>query len=391
MTGYSHIVIGAGAIGSATAYRLAAQGARKVLVVEQFDLINTLNSSGDHSRIIRRAYHDDAYVNLTSAMFSAWEEIEHLSGLTIYTRTGGLDMAPAEGRGAAELEAFKQPLRNAGVPFDELSAEDIRAEYPQWTISDDTVGFFQQDAGIVDIRRSVSAHTSLALSAGVEFLARTRVEGITVRDDSVTVRTAQGDFDADHLLVAAGSWTEELQPDLLDFPLVLSQEQVSYIAAPHLRDFLADRFPVWSYHGSELYYGFPVYGEAAIKLARDMRGHFIESKDRVFEGDEKEADVLRAFLSQHLPRAVGPTLVNRTCVYDMAPDREFILDTLPGRPHVAVFNGAGHAGKFAALIGKILADLLTDGTTKHDIGAFSLQRPALTDPGFQSVFRHGAS
>lgn len=144
MTGYSHIVIGAGAIGSAAAYRLSAQGARKVLVVEQFDLINTLNSSGDHSRIIRRAYHHDAYVNLTSAMFSAWEEIEHLSGLTVYTRTGGLDMAPAEGRGAAELEAFKQPLRNAGIPFDELSAEDIRAEYPQWVISDDTVGFFSK-------------------------------------------------------------------------------------------------------------------------------------------------------------------------------------------------------------------------------------------------------
>lgn len=388
MQGYSHIVIGAGAIGSATAYRLAARGAARVLVVEQYDLVNSLNSSGDHSRIIRHAYHREEYTRLTPAMFAAWQEVEQESGLPVYLRTGGLDLAVAGTPGEAELEGYKRPLRRAGIPYEELTAAQIRERYPQWAIGDDVVGFHQEDAGILDIRRSVSAHTSLALARGVEFLPRTKVVGLQVRPDSVTVRTTAGDFAADNLVVAAASWTGELLPDLgLDLPLVLSQEQVSYFAGRRLAEFTPERFPVWIHHGEQTFYGFPVYGDAGVKLARDMRGRFVRSEERVFEGDEVEAEVLRAFLRRHLPGAAGPTLVNRTCLYDMAPDREFVLDTLPGHPHVAVFNGAGHAGKFAALIGAILAELLTDGATAHDISAFALTRPALTDPGFEPVFR----
>ena len=70
-----------------------------------------------------------------------------------------------------------------------------------------------------------------------------------------------------------------------------------------------------------------------------------------------------------------------------AHDRDFVLDVLPGHPHVAVFNGAGHAGKFASLVGRILAELLTTGTSSHPIDAFRLSRPAITDPDFEPVFR----
>jgi glycine/D-amino acid oxidase-like deaminating enzyme len=67
------------------------------------------------------------------------------------------------------------------------------------------------------------------------------------------------------------------------------------------------------------------------------------------------------------------------CVYEMTPDRDFVLDTLPEHPHVAVFTGAGHAAKFASLIGQILADLTTRGETAHPIAPFALGRAALTD------------
>ena len=98
--GYSHIVIGAGAIGSAAAYWLSETGAERVLVLEQFDLGHSLGSSGDHSRIIRRAYHRDDYTRLTDAMFDAWAHVEERSGLKIYTKTGGIDLAAAESSGS---------------------------------------------------------------------------------------------------------------------------------------------------------------------------------------------------------------------------------------------------------------------------------------------------
>lgn len=388
--GYSHIVIGAGAIGSAAAYWLAQAGAERVLVLEQFELGHALGSSGDHSRIIRRAYHRDDYTKLTDAMFAAWAHVEERSGLKVYTQTGGIDLAVADSSGAAEIDDYRRAMDAVGIRYDELTIDDIRGQYPQWNVSDDTIGIHQADAGILDIRRSVSAHVSLAKAAGVEFRSGVVVTGVRVDADGVTVSTSDASFDGGHLVVAAGSWLGDLMPDLgLSFALTLSQEQVGYFSSQHLSDFTPDRFPIWIHHSDEVHYGFPVYGEAAIKLARDMRGHFISSSERSFVPDDDEAERLRAFLRAHLPSADGPLLLSKTCVYDMPADRDFVLDTVPGHPHVAVFNGAGHAGKFASLVGRILADLLTVGRTEHDISSFSLTRPAIVDPDFVPLFRLG--
>lgn len=388
--GYSHIVIGAGAIGSAAAYWLSRAGAERVVVLEQFDLINSLGSSGDHSRLIRRAYHRDDYTKLTSAMFDAWAHVEERSGLPIYLRTGGIDLAASGSAGAAEIDEYKAAMDAASIEYENLTADEIRERYPQWRIPDDTLGVYQADGGILDIRKSVSAHTSLAIANGVEFRPHTRAVSINVHDDGVAVTTIDGEIHADNLVVAAASWLGDLMPDLgLNFRLTLSQEQVGYFSAPQLTDFTPDRFPIWIHHGSEIHYGFPVYGEAAVKIARDMRGHFITSDERVFQGDSEEPRLLQDFLAKYLPGAAGPLLLSKTCVYDMPADRDFVLDTVPGHPHVAVFNGAGHAGKFASLVGKILADLTTHGDTAHDITPFSLTRPAIVDPEFVPAFRLG--
>ncbi|UUT36232.1 N-methyl-L-tryptophan oxidase [Microbacterium elymi] len=388
-SGYSHIVIGAGAIGSATAYALADAGADRVLVIEQFDLIHGFGSSGDHSRIIRHAYQSTDYTGLTPAMFRAWETIENRSGCKLYTRTGGLDLAQTGTPGEDVLYSYKAALDARSHPYENLTVDEIRARYPQWRLDDDVVGIFQQDGGLLDIRRAVSTMTSLALSAGVTFLPRTTVTGIDVRDRGVSVSTSAGAFDADNLVVAVGSWIQDLTADLgLDLPITLSQEQVTYVATPQLNAFRPEDFPVWLYHGEAYgdFYGFPVYGEAAIKIGRDMRAHFIERDQRRFDPDAEEAAYLVEFLRRHLPDGVGPVLMSRTCVYDLTPDRDFILDTLPGSPHVAVFVGAGHAGKFAALVGSILADLVTAGATEHEISPFQITRAALTDRGFHPVW-----
>jgi sarcosine oxidase len=71
----------------------------------------------------------------------------------------------------------------------------------------------------------------------------------------------------------------------------------------------------------------------------------------------------------------------------MPPDRDFLVDRLPGEERVLVCVGAGHAAKFAGLLGRILADIAHRGETTYPIEAFRADRPAITDPDFPPHFR----
>jgi sarcosine oxidase len=67
------------------------------------------------------------------------------------------------------------------------------------------------------------------------------------------------------------------------------------------------------------------------------------------------------------------------CQYTLTPDRDFVLDRVPGHPAVVVGLGAAHGFKFAPTLGRLLADLAT-GERDTVSPTFALDRPALTDP-----------
>jgi sarcosine oxidase len=72
-------------------------------------------------------------------------------------------------------------------------------------------------------------------------------------------------------------------------------------------------------------------------------------------------------------------LYTKTCLYTLTPDRDFVLDRLPEAPGVLVALGAAHAFKYASLLGRILAELVVNGTTPSagEIAGFRIDRPIL--------------
>jgi sarcosine oxidase len=129
-----------------------------------------------------------------------------------------------------------------------------------------------------------------------------------------------------------------------------------------------------------------VHGEVATKLGQHMGGHEVTADTRTYEADPLRRKRQEAFLAEHLPGFGGPEVYTKTCLYTIPPDQHFVLDTVPGEPRVSVAVGAGHAFKFASLIGRILAELATTGTTRHPIDTFTLDRRALTDPTWGRAF-----
>ena len=127
------------------------------------------------------------------------------------------------------------------------------------------------------------------------------------------------------------------------------------------------------------FYGFPVFGEeGSVKITQDAGGKPVDPDTRGFEEDPDITARVSAFVERYLPGAFGPVTRLKTCLYALTPDRDFIVDTLPEHPNVCVAVGGGHGFKFAAVIGRILADLALTGATPSDVGAFKIDRSILT-------------
>ena len=79
-----------------------------------------------------------------------------------------------------------------------------------------------------------------------------------------------------------------------------------------------------------------------------------------------------------LPTLPGRFLTAVTCMYTTTPDEHFVIAPHPEHPQVTVACGfSGHGFKFVQVVGEVLADLATTGSTRHPIGLFDPRRPAL--------------
>lgn len=385
---FEYVIVGCGGVGSAAAYWLAREDGGDVLALEQYHLGHERGGSEDHSRIIRLSYHAPVYTALTPHTYAAWAEVEEESGTRLVIKAGGLDLEPADGE-PQYVNQYASAMRAAGIPYEELSADEVMDRFPQFRLGEDVRAVYQEDAGIVDAARANAAHVVLARARGATILENTPVRGVSTSGEGVAVATNKGTFSARRLVVAAGAWTNQVLRHVgAEIPITCTQEQVTYFRTADLEEFSPGRFPVWIWHGGpeSSFYGLPVYGEPATKAGQDVGGDVVTVDTRTFEPNERVRTNLRSFLERYIPGSVGPELYTKTCLYDMPPDREFVLGTLPGLPQVSVFNGAGHGFKFASLVGKILSQLAVRGETEYGIGAFRPDRPALTDPTYEPVF-----
>jgi len=387
-TAYEYAVIGCGGIGSAAAYWLAREAGEEVLALEQFHLGHDKGGSEDHSRIIRLSYHAPEYTALTPHTYEAWEEVEEESGARLVIKSGGLDLEPVDDE-PKYINQYSGAMRAAGIPHEELSAREVMDRFPQFRLDDGVRAVYQADAGIVDAGRANATHIALARARCATVLDNSPVRSVRSVGDGVEIATDGGTFSARRLVVAAGAWTNRVLRHVgIEIPITCTQEQVTYFRAPALEEFSPERFPVWIWHGGpdSSFYGVPVYGEPATKAGQDVGGDVVTVDTRTFEPNERVRENLRGFLERYIPGSVGPELYTKTCLYDMPPDREFVLGRLPDAPQISVFNGASHGFKFASLVGKILSELAVHGKTQYPIEAFRVDRPALTDPAYEPVF-----
>jgi sarcosine oxidase len=374
-------IVGLGGIGSAAAYFAARRGLR-VLGLERFDLGgHRRGASHDHSRIIRRSYHTEYYVQLTAAAYAAWREVEMTSGQRCIWTTGGVDLFPPDA--AISVSTYVDAMTAAGVPFEVLDAAAVRRRWPVMTVDDGVTALYQADAGIVSPDRAVPLLQKLASARGADLRGRACVSGVEPLEGAVLVRLEHNErpIRARTVVLAADAWTNDvLAPLGRALPLTVLQEQITYYEVADPGPFAVGAFPLWIWMDDPSFYGFPVFGRDGLKLAQDCGGRTVEAASRSFDADPAILARTTDFGRRVLGARLGPPLHTATCLYTLTPDRDFVLDQIPGCPNVLVALGAAHGFKFVPWFGRTLAALVAGEPPDDDLSPFAFDRPALREP-----------
>jgi sarcosine oxidase len=372
---YDAIVVGLGAMGSATLFHLARRGLR-VLGLEQFSEAHQLGSSHGDSRIIRETYFEHPlYVPLVQRAHELWRELEATSGASLMKITSGLMIGPSDGMVVA---GTLRSAREHHLPHEVLTPAQVRERFPAFRLASNLVAVLDPRAGYLDPEACNKAHLDAARAAGAETRFDEPVLEWNPDGEGVRIRTGAGTYTAHRLVLAAGAWNTGLARDL-QLPLTVERQTVFWLepsGSPYTYE--AERFPIYAYEykAGHICYGFP-------RLSRGVKASVMHSGDTARDPDsvertvnDDEAKPLRAALRPVLPElAEAPVRDCGVCLFTNTPDHDFIIDFHPLLPQVLISSPcSGHGFKFASAIGELQADLLTTGRSRFDLSPFRIGR-----------------
>lgn len=365
-------VVGLGAMGSAIAHQLAERNAT-VVGFDAHEPPHTLGSSHGHGRIIREAFFEGgAYVPLVRRAYELWAALEARAGTPLFHPSGGLFFGPEEGQLVAGI---LEAARRFDVAHEQLTPSEAAQRFPALRVPEHHVAVHEPRAGVLDPEASVRAQLEAARAAGALLHTHTAVTGWRAHDAGVTVTTAGDEIEADALVLAAGPWLASLVADLA-LPLIVERYVQAHFAPPG--DGAAHRagaMPVFGveHEPDKLFYGLPDTGHG-VKVGLHQGGPTVtpDEVDREVSGTDLEP---LAALTAHFVPGIGAPTDASVCLYTSTPDRQFLVDRHPEHEDVFLVSPcSGHGFKFAPAIGEAVAELVLEGTSRQDLGAFGVGR-----------------
>jgi len=371
------IVVGLGGMGSAAAHQLAARGVR-VLGLERFGPAHDRGASHGGSRVTRQSYFESPdYVPLLLRAYELYDALARDSGADVITLTGGVMVGRPE---SLTVSGSRLSAERWGLEHEMLDAAALRKRFPTLSPRPDEVALYEAKAGFVRPEATVSAQLKLAEQAGAELhFHEPMTSWAPAAGGGVRVETGSGSYPAGQLVITPGPWAPQLLADL-GVPFTI-ERQVQYWFQPvgGVAPFTPERHPIYIWEeadGSQIY-GFPAIDgpDGGAKVAFFRRGVVTTPETIDREVHDEEIAAMAARTRRNLPDLPGTFLRAKTCLYSNTPDEHFVIARHPAHEAVTVACGfSGHGFKFVPVVGEIIADLATKGTTDHPIGLFDPRR-----------------
>ena len=374
------IVVGLGAMGSASCFQLAARGV-SVIGVDQYEPPHPYGSTHGETRVTRVAMGEGPeYVPLVRRAHELWRELEREADVQLLTQPGGVVLAHPD---SVFLNKTRASARQYQIPHEDLSNAEVVRRLPMFAVDEQTVAYYEPDAGYVRPEVAVHAQLELARRHGARLRLGERVERWTASASGVSVGTDVGRYKAEQLVLCAGPWTPQLFPEGRDtfavyrqllywFPIREGYEQLRDMPI-FIWDLAGQQHGFVHLHG---FYGLPAIDGpgGGVKVATESYEQTTVPDSQQHPATRAEIDAMyERYIAPHLPWLGTPPLRTISCLYTNTVGSRFVIDRHPEHDAVLIVSAcSGHGFKHSAAIGEAVAQLVSEGTSDIDLGPFDL-------------------
>ncbi|TFU27124.1 NAD(P)/FAD-dependent oxidoreductase [Thermus tengchongensis] len=353
------VVVGAGIVGAASAFRLAEAGLR-VLVLEK-EATFAQGSTGRSAAGVRVQFSEPWNILLSYHSILEYQRIPEAG----YRPIGYLFLVPEALREVQEEALATQ--RALGVPVEKLTLEAAQALVPFREEGLAYATFGPMD-GIIDPHGATAHYLREARRFGAEVRFSEPLLGAQRKGSVWWVATPKGRYEAPFLLLCTGAWTGAVGRGLgLEIPIHPVRRMV-YATAPVP---FPHAFPLTI----DLTTGFYLRSEGPrVLLGRSNPAEppgFAEGMDWEWLGPTLEAGLFR------FPFLEGLALDRKASwwgYYEVTPDHNPILGFVEEGLLVAA-GFSGHGVQQAAMVGRLMAEEVVHGKARSlDITPFRLDR-----------------
>lgn len=354
------VIIGGGIVGSSIAYHLTSAGCRDVVVLER-ETHQGKGSTGKSMGGVRAQFSTPVNIRMSLYSIPFYAQFDEALGYPAgYRGQGYLFVATKEAHMKYLRANFERQVALGLKTARLVTADEIRSMFPLLRGDDIVGGSFCSTDGFVDPNSAMVGFMNRAKEQGAQLMRETEVTGIKLHHDGVTaVETTRGTIATNTVVNAAGAWAAQVAKLAgIDLPVEPLRRMLvptePFDPFPHTAPMIIDMTNGFHFRPESL--GF--------LLAWNDPGETPGFKTN-FEPGFIEKVLTRA--ADRVPcfenLAVNPKRA-WAGLYEMTPDHHPILGAAPELNGFYFANGfSGHGVMHAPATGKIVSDLILEGTT----------------------------
>jgi glycine/D-amino acid oxidase-like deaminating enzyme len=349
-------IIGGGIAGLSTAWALTKSGVETTLF-DRGPIPNPLGASGDHHRIIRRAYGSQGgYQRRITEAYDAWAEMWDDIGHNHLVASGFLLVSLYAGDMGDQM---RQGLADQGDPHETLPLEEALRRYPYLDAASISEVTFSPEGGALMCRHIAADLATWLKTNGCEVRHHTEINSLD-HDTGELLTANEERFNFDRIIITAGAWAPGLVPQLQS-ELTPWRTAVAYLEPPaDLAEAWAASPVVLETGGTSDGYILPPVRGAGLKFGTGMHKVKNPNPDENREVRPEEGRQILSHFTQSFAR-LDEYRINDvvSCAYTFTHDEHFIARRLGKTTVVSACSGHGY--KFGAAVGRRTARSIIDG------------------------------